>query len=112
MQMTDIPQAELDRRRKQLIARLAELDTRLQGIEDELMSHQAKDWEEMATEREHDEVLTSMGDEGKQEMRMIHAAFKRLDEGEYGYCTKCGERIADARLDLLPATPFCSACAP
>ncbi len=110
--MTEIPQAELDRRKAQLVARLAELDTRLQGIERELLSHQAKDWEELATEREHDEVLTSMGDEGKQEIRMIHAAFQRLAEGEYGFCTKCGERIADARLDLLPATPFCSNCAP
>ncbi|WP_209426639.1 TraR/DksA C4-type zinc finger protein [Pararhodobacter sp. SW119] len=109
--MTDIPQAELDRRRTQLEARLSELDARLQGIESELMSHQAKDWEELATERENDEMLTSMGEEGKQEIRMIHAALKRLDEGEYGYCTKCGDRIADARLDLLPATPFCSNCA-
>lgn len=110
--MTDIPQAELDRRRQQLSDRLAELDARLHGIESELLSHQSKDWEEMATEREHDEVLTSMGDEGRQEIRTIHAALQRMDEGEYGFCTKCGDRIADARLDLLPATPFCSACAP
>ncbi len=110
--MSEIPQAELDRRRAQLETRLAELDARLQGIESELLSHQSKDWEEMATERENDEVLTSMGDEGKQEIRMIQAALQRLDDGEYGYCTKCGDQIAGARLDLLPATPFCSACAP
>jgi RNA polymerase-binding transcription factor DksA len=109
--MSEIPKAELDQRRAQLEGRLAELDTRLHEIESELMSHQSKDWEEMATEREHDEVLTSMGDEGKQEIRMIQAALARLEEGEYGYCTKCGERIAAARLDLLPATPFCSNCA-
>ena len=109
--MTEIPQAELDRRKAQLLDRLAELDTRLHGIERELLSHQSKDWEELATEREQDEVLTSMGDEGKQEIRMIHAALERLDEGEYGYCTKCGEAINGARLDLLPATPFCSDCA-
>jgi len=110
--MTDIPQADLDRRKEQLVARLAELDTRLQGIERELLSHQSKDWEELATEREQDEVLTSMGDEGKQEIRMIHAALQRIEEGEYGYCTKCGDMIAKERLDLLPATPFCSSCAP
>jgi RNA polymerase-binding transcription factor DksA len=110
--MTDISQAELDRRREQLQFRLAELEARLQEIESELLSHQSKDWEEMATEREQDEVLTSMGDEGKQEIRMIHAALQRMEEGEYGYCTKCGSRVAEARLDLLPATPFCSDCAP
>lgn len=110
--MEDLAPELIERHRAQLLFRMKELHERLHGIEDELQSHQSKDWEEMATERENDEVLTSMGDEGKQEIRMIHAAFRRLDEGEYGYCTKCGERIADARLDLLPATPFCSACAP
>jgi RNA polymerase-binding transcription factor DksA len=110
--MTEFSAADLAARKTQLTQRLAELDTRLHGIEDELMSHQTKDWEELATEREQDEVLTSMGDEGKQELRAIFAALKRMDEGEYGYCTTCGTRISDERLDVLPATPFCRDCAP
>ncbi|GAB4265875.1 MAG: TraR/DksA C4-type zinc finger protein [Pararhodobacter sp.] len=110
--MSDLSAADLAKRKAQLTKRLAELDTRLHGIEDELMSHQARDWEELATEREQDEVLSSIGEEGKQELRMIFAALKRMDEGEYGYCTQCGTRIADERLDVLPATPFCRNCAP
>lgn len=110
--MTDFSAADLARREGQLKARLSELDERLHEIEDELMTHQSKDWEELATEREHDEMLTALGDEGKQEIRGIFAALQRLKEGEYGYCVTCGTRIAEARLDLLPATPFCAACAP
>jgi len=110
--MTDCSAADLTRHKAQLIARLGELDTRLQGIEDELMSHQSRDWEELATEREQDEVLTSMGDGGRDEMRAIYAALQRLDTGDYGYCTKCGTRIAEDRLSVLPATPFCRSCAP
>ena len=101
----------LARRKAQLAARLRELDSRLHGIEDELLTHQAKDFEEMATEREQDEALNALGAEGEREMRMIHAALARIDEGEYGYCTKCGARIPEARLDILPATPFCPICA-
>jgi len=35
-----------------------------------------------------------------------------MAEGEYGYCTVCGEKISEERLDLLPATPFCRNHAP
>ncbi|MGP1355336.1 MAG: TraR/DksA family transcriptional regulator, partial [Roseicyclus sp.] len=44
-------------RRQQLEDRLAALTERLQEIEEELDSHQSKDWEELAVEREGDEVL-------------------------------------------------------
>jgi RNA polymerase-binding transcription factor DksA len=110
--MTEFSAAELASRKAQLKARLSELDERLNEIEDELMTHQSKDWEELATEREQDEMLTSLGADGKQEIRGIFAALKRMNDGDYGFCVTCGTRIADARLDLLPATPFCADCAP
>ncbi|MCW1933547.1 TraR/DksA family transcriptional regulator [Pararhodobacter zhoushanensis] len=110
--MTQLPADDLPRRKAQLIARLAELDQRLHGIEDELLSHQSRDWEELATERENDEVLTSIGDDGRAELRMIFAALARLDAGSYGVCVTCAAPIAAERLDLLPATPFCRDCAP
>lgn len=99
------------RRKAQLEARLDDLKGRLQGIEAELDSHQAQDWEELATEREGDEVLEGMGVTGQLEIRQIEAALRRIAEGEYGYCTKCGNEIGDERLDLLPHTPFCRSCA-
>jgi len=110
--MTSLPKPELERRKTQILERLTELEERLHGIESELLSHQSKDWEDMATERENDEVLTAMGDEGKAEIRVIQAALERIDTGEYGFCGKCGDAIEPARLDLLPATPFCAKCAP
>jgi len=109
--MTALPQTELDRRKTQLLERIAELDTRLHGIEDELQSHESKDWEDMATEREDDDVLAALGEDGQVEIRMIQAALARIDSGEYGFCTKCGASIVAERLDLLPATPFCAKCA-
>ena len=109
--MTPLSADDLACRKKQLLARLVELDTRLHGIEDELVSHQSRDWEELASERENDEVLTSIGDDGRDEMRRIFAALKRMDDGTYGVCVTCAEPISAERLDLLPATPFCRDCA-
>jgi RNA polymerase-binding transcription factor DksA len=98
-------------RKAQLEARLADLTDRLQHIEEELESHHSKDWEELAIEREEDEVLEGIGLSGQQEIRMIRAALKRLDEGEYGLCRKCGSEISQERLDVVPYTPFCRTCA-
>lgn len=91
--------------------RLVELDQRLHGIEAELDTHQSKDWEELAVEREEDEVLEGMGNSGLAEMEQIRAALARIADNSYGYCVTCGEAISPERLDLLPATPFCRKCA-
>jgi RNA polymerase-binding transcription factor DksA len=98
-------------RKIQLEARLSDLKGRLQEIEVELDSHQSPDWEELATEREGDEVLEGMGLSGQQEIRMIEAALQRIESGDYGICVKCGAEIGEARLNVLPFTPFCRTCA-
>lgn len=94
-------------RKQQLEQRLADLSQRMGGIQAELVGHDTKDWEDMATERESDEVLEKMGVELQTEVRAINAALQRIDEGTYGACLRCGEPIEAARLDLLPFTPFC-----
>lgn len=102
----------LPTRRKMLEARLVELGTRLETIEEELDSHHDPDWEELAVQREGDEVLEATGLAGKAEIPLIHAALRRIDDGSYGECVRCGAEIAEARLDALPWTPFCRECAP
>ncbi|MCA0043549.1 TraR/DksA family transcriptional regulator [Celeribacter litoreus] len=102
---------DLDSRRGQLLARKEELTVRLREIDAELDAHQSKDWEELATEREGDEVLEGMGASGKAEIAMINAALERISEGEYGFCAVCGEEISEKRLDVLPYTPVCKDCA-
>ncbi len=102
----------IESRKAALEARLRELTGRMGAIESELDSHQAQDWEDLATERESDEVLEGMGLSARAEMRAVRAALQRIEDGEYGFCVKCGAEIAAERLDLLPYTPFCQKCAP
>lgn len=107
---SDITTSKPDRK-AQLLARLRELGARLEAIEGELDSHQDRDWEELATEREGDEVLEATGNAGLAEITQIRAALKRIDDGTYGDCVRCGKPIAAARLDALPWTPLCRTCA-
>ncbi|MGQ0588248.1 MAG: TraR/DksA family transcriptional regulator [Sphingosinicella sp.] len=41
----------------------------------------------------------------------IDAALARLNTDEFGWCLRCGEAIAPARLDNDPAVTLCLACA-
>jgi RNA polymerase-binding transcription factor DksA len=40
----------------------------------------------------------------------ITAALDRLNDGEYGICIECGEKIAAARLRALPEVQTCVRC--
>jgi DnaK suppressor protein len=41
----------------------------------------------------------------------IDAALKRMEEGEYGLCSECGEPISPGRLAANPAVRLCISCA-
>lgn len=41
----------------------------------------------------------------------IDRALEKLDAGTYGQCDRCGQAIAAARLDALPASALCVTCA-
>lgn len=103
--------ASLAERKQQLEARRDELRARILRIEQDLEEPVSATFSEQALEREDEEVLEDLGHAGRQEIRMIDAALQRIEQGEYGYCAKCGEPVAEERLDILPHTPLCRACA-
>lgn len=104
--MTEWPE-----RRTHLENRLAELERKLHGIQDELEAPLPTDDEDRALELDDDEVLEAIGKEGQREMRAIRAALQRMDDGTYGICQSCGEKISEERLLALPAAALCRICA-
>ena len=46
-----------------------------------------------------------------QARQRILAALSRIESGEFGYCTDCGESIPPRRLELDPTVPTCINCA-
>ncbi|MRX50512.1 TraR/DksA family transcriptional regulator [Paracoccus sp. S-4012] len=97
--------------RDRLLARRAELIGNLAVIADQLDDPMPRDWEDAASERQGDEVLSALGQAERAEVRRIDAALGRIEEGSYGTCVKCGDEIAPARLRALPDTPHCVNCA-
>lgn len=95
-------------RREELVANIAHLDQQMR----ETTPGGAEDAEDAAQDRQGDEVLSALGEQDQAEIARIDAALDRIDNGAYGDCVNCGEKIAEKRLELLPDTPFCANCAP
>ena len=53
------------------------------------------------------EIDYSLGDNAEQVLAAIDAALKRIDDGTYGTCTKCGREIAPERLEARPWASLC-----
>lgn len=101
---------DVEKQKARLLARKAELESRLLRIEGELDEPMSPDNDERAVERQDDEVLEAMGEAGLAELRGIDAALDRISHGRYGICARCGEDIAEARLDAVPHAALCQAC--
>ncbi|MEH6645969.1 TraR/DksA family transcriptional regulator [Sulfitobacter sp.] len=91
--------------------RLTELWARLEKVEAALDEPADPDLEDQAIELEDDEVLESVGRAGQLEMRQLEDALKRIANGTYGDCAKCGKEISEARLEAVPYTLLCRTCA-
>jgi RNA polymerase-binding protein DksA len=44
-------------------------------------------------------------------LEMVEAALARIEDGTYGICERCGQQIAEPRLQAIPYTPHCIQCA-
>lgn len=101
---------DIDKQKARLIARKAELESRLTRIEGELDRPADPDAGERAIERQDDEVLEAMGGAGLSELGAIDVALDRIAHGRYGICARCGEDIAEARLEAVPHAALCQSC--
>lgn len=47
----------------------------------------------------------------EQQLRLIEAALRRLEEDDFGECMECGEPINPKRLEIDPTCLYCIHCA-
>lgn len=98
-------------RKVQIENRIAELTAQMQKISKDLDQPLPAHLEDQAIDLEDDEVLERLGRANQQELRLLNDALKRIADGSYGICAKCGEDISQARLDAVPYAVICRNCA-
>lgn len=94
-----------------LVQKKEELDSRLARITSNVRRGLETDSEERATQLEDNEVVDALGNEAREEIDKISAALRRMDSGEYGVCSKCGEAVGESRIRAYPYANECIDCA-
>lgn len=56
------------------------------------------------------ELLFTQGTSGHAQLSQIRLAIDRINEGGYGECLQCGNKIGEKRLEAVPWTPYCIDC--
>jgi len=80
-----------------LKARLSELRTLLAKVDHDLHKPLPADSQDQAIELENQEALEVIKKTETTQIHQIEAALKRISEGTYGTCAKCGEPIDSRR---------------
>jgi DnaK suppressor protein len=47
----------------------------------------------------------------RESLAEVQRALAKIDEGTYGTCERCGQQIAEARLEAMPSARYCINCA-
>ena len=110
----------LDRLRTQLIEELAAHERQAEGLQaeaealanerepgDTQFDEESGEGDTLSVERERDLALSTAA---RQTIDDISKALARMDDGSYGYCEVCGDRIPVPRLEAIPWADQCVKC--
>lgn len=65
---------------------------------------------DLASRDREREFSLLLGDRDREKLMQIEEALGRIEEGSYGFCEECGERISTGRLIVMPFTKVCVEC--
>jgi RNA polymerase-binding transcription factor DksA len=103
----------LERERETAIARLRELGIS-PHLDEETAPHAGtdtvRDEGDVAQASERQDLSFMTRERVADRVNQLSAALRRLDEGHYGLCERCGGIIEPARLAALPEAMTCRAC--
>lgn len=111
---------QLDKLREALLERKQELESEIAEFQQEIVDLGDDQEQERGTGGNHfaddasslgeQETISTIGDDFKEQLQMVEAALKRMDEGTYGVCQRCGKAIPVERLEALPYAAYCIEC--
>lgn len=105
---------ELAKFRKSVLAAREALTDKVQKTEDYGREADAdggaRDLADKASSSYTKELMFSMSNADRQLLQVMDDALARLDNGDYGECQNCGERIGKKRLEAVPWAILCISC--
>jgi DnaK suppressor protein len=103
----------LNELRQALVAKRRQLEDEVgrsvayeKGLDDDT----TKDLGDQANTAYTREFQFELGNGDRRLLREVMTALRKLDEGGFGECERCGEPIGEKRLDALPFARYCIDC--
>jgi DnaK suppressor protein len=97
---------QLEEKRRQLVEEVGKTVLYGKGPEDDSI----KDLGDQATTAYNREFLFELGNGDRRLLKEVVSALKKIEDGGFGTCERCGEAIADKRLEALPFARYCIGC--
>jgi DnaK suppressor protein len=97
---------KLEEKHRQLVEEVGKNALYGKGPEDDSI----KDLGDQASSAYNREFLFELGNGDRRVLKEVSAALSKLDEGNFGDCERCGEAIAEKRLEALPFARYCIDC--
>lgn len=104
--------AKLEYFRKTLRSQLDDLTREMKETVNQI-SHDDEvyaDWTDVASVETDKTIQLKIRDRERMLMVKIEEALRRIDEGSFGECERCGDEIAEPRLKARPVTTLCIDC--
>jgi DnaK suppressor protein len=108
-----VSKKELERYRRLLDEKKSSLSQEIaktRSAEEETTEESTQDIADKAVSSYTREFLYSLTDGERGTLLQIDEALVRIDEGSYGFCTNCGQTMAEKRLTAVPWAPYCVDC--
>lgn len=97
---------KLEEKHRQLVEEVGKNVLYAKGPEDDSI----KDLGDQASSAYNREFLFELGNGDRRLLREVVTALNKLTEGGFGDCERCGETIAEKRLEALPFARYCIDC--
>ena len=75
-----------------------------------IVKNDVGDEADQAGDERNREVSIILAGRMKSCLMAIEEAFEKIEEGAYGICEECGEKIVPGRLRVMPLTKLCLTC--
>ncbi len=101
---------DLNTAKQKLLALKEEYETRINKIEDHIQNPQDdlnEHWEDQAISYRQNDMRKNLMGEARQSLVFVENALSRIENGKYGECEVCDERIEEQRLEALPYATLC-----
>jgi DnaK suppressor protein len=97
---------KLEEKQHQLVEEVGKNVMYGKGPEDDSI----KDLGDQASSAYNREFFFELGNGDRRLLKEVVSALQKISEGGFGDCERCGETIAEKRLEALPFARYCIAC--